>query len=125
MRVVGVAHDGAHALDLARSEDPDVAVVDLRMPGLSGLDVAQALRDEGARTRVLIVSAYEERELVTGALAAGAHGFFSKSATGAEIADAAVRCSRGVRVTPPWFDQEHGGDQLGAAGQSPDLARAS
>ena len=124
MRVVGVAHDGAHALALARSEDPDVAVVDLRMPGLSGLDVARTLREQGARTRVLIVSAYEEPELVSGALSAGAHGFFSKSSPGAAIADAAIRCSRGARVTPPWFDPGEAAPEPGAAAR-PGLLRAS
>ena len=93
MRVVGVAHDGAHALELAFREEPDIAVVDLRMPGLSGLDVAQELRGRAARTRVLIVSAFEEHELVTGALAAGAHGFFPKSAPAVEIARAAIACA--------------------------------
>lgn len=104
MRVVGVAPDGTHALDLARSEDPDIAVVDLRMPGVSGLDVAQTLRAEKRRTRILIVSAYDAPELVSVALDAGADGFYSKAASGAEIARAAIRCGRGAVVIPPGID---------------------
>jgi DNA-binding NarL/FixJ family response regulator len=85
--VVGEAADGAEALRLARALAPGAAVLDLRMPRASGSDVARALRAEGRRVVVLIVSVYDEPEVVLEALAAGAHGFVAKSDGPRELLD--------------------------------------
>ena len=70
--VVGISTNGQAALDDVRTHAPDVALVDLRMPGLSGADVARAVRARYPNTRVVILSAYDDREIVQLAVAAGA-----------------------------------------------------
>lgn len=77
--VVGEAADGDEALRLTRDLRPGAAILDLRMPRASGSDVARALRAEGRGVPVLIVSVYDEPEVVLDALAAGAQGFVAKS----------------------------------------------
>jgi two-component system nitrate/nitrite response regulator NarL len=85
LEVVAEARDGAEALELARQLEPDVALLDLRMPEASGSEVAAALRHEGSPTRVLVLSAYLEPEVVCAALLAGVHGYLSKDASRAAI----------------------------------------
>jgi two-component system, NarL family, nitrate/nitrite response regulator NarL len=86
--VVAQAGDGATALELARRLVPDVALLDQRMPEATGSEIASALRDEGSSTRVVVLSAYTEPELVGAALDAGVYGYLSKDASRAEIVGA-------------------------------------
>jgi two-component system nitrate/nitrite response regulator NarL len=79
--VVAQTHDGSAALALARRLVPDVALLDQRMPGPSGSEIAATLREEGSATRVVVLSAYDEPELVEAALDAGAAGYLSKDAS--------------------------------------------
>ena len=90
--VVAVLADGTSALSAARALRPDVALLDLRMPGLSGSQVAAALRREGSPTLVIILSAFDEPSLKESALHAGAIAFLSKEATAGEIAELVARC---------------------------------
>ncbi len=83
--VVGEAGDGAEALDLAASLEPDVLVLDLTMPGLSGLTVAERLRTAHAATRVLILSMHDHPEYVLQAVRAGASGYVLKDAQPDEL----------------------------------------
>jgi DNA-binding NarL/FixJ family response regulator len=92
LRVVGEAGDGAAALDLARAERPDVAVLDVRMPTLDGVRACKAIKQEVPETQVLILSAYEDDRYVFGLLAAGATGYILKDAPDDEIV-AAVRAA--------------------------------
>ena len=61
--IVAVCEDGAAALEEAHTRQPDLAFLDIRMPGLSGLDVAQALAAQGCRTHVVFVTAYEQHAI--------------------------------------------------------------
>jgi two-component system nitrate/nitrite response regulator NarL len=90
--VVAVLADGTSALSAIRALHPDVALLDLRMPGMSGSEIASALRREGSRTLVIILSAFDEPSLKESALHAGAIAFLSKEATAAEIAEIVTRC---------------------------------
>ena len=94
--VVGEAGDGAEALDLAASLEPDVLVLDLTMPKLSGLTVAERLRSARSPTRVLILSMHDHPEYVLQAVRAGASGYVLKDAQPDELR-AAVRAVRGGR----------------------------
>jgi two-component system, NarL family, nitrate/nitrite response regulator NarL len=96
----GGAADGQEALDMIRRERPTVAVLDMRMPKLDGREVMRRLREDGAQTRVLFISAYHGGELVLQALTAGAAGYLPKSATPDEICDAIRRISEGESVLP-------------------------
>jgi EAL domain-containing protein (putative c-di-GMP-specific phosphodiesterase class I)/ActR/RegA family two-component response regulator len=78
--VVGTARDATAAIDLARLEAPDVALVDVRMPGGGGTHVARLLRSSSLATRVVAVSAYTDPDIVVGMLKAGAVGYVAKDA---------------------------------------------
>ena len=95
LELVGQAEDGAVALEEIRSLDPDVCVLDVKMPGLGGVEVLLALEREGRAVRVVFVSAYFDSDVVYGALGSGASGYLSKDSTGDEICDALVAASRG------------------------------
>ena len=97
LTVVGQAIDGHEALKLINALQPDVAVLDYRMPGLTGAEVCQALRgkDEPPTTALLMLSAYEDGELVWGATSAGAVGYLGKTASPAEICNAIEYVGRG------------------------------
>jgi DNA-binding NarL/FixJ family response regulator len=90
IEVVAEAPDGREALRLCRELDPDVAILDLAMPGLNGIDAAQMLRERCPRTRVVILSMHGDSEHVHRALAAGASGYLLKGAASEEVL-AAVR----------------------------------
>ena len=88
--VVGEAGDGLQALELARKLSPAVAILDLAMPRLNGLEAARRIREELPRVRILVLTAHDEEEFVLPLVRAGAHGFLRKDCAAAELL-AAVR----------------------------------
>lgn len=99
--VVAEAEDGTEALGLIREHRPQVAVLDYRMPGMDGGEVAAAVNRDELPTRVLLVSAHDESAIVYKALQQGAAGFLSKESTRSELVSAVVRCSKGKDVLDP------------------------
>jgi DNA-binding NarL/FixJ family response regulator len=77
--VCGEAADGQAALDLAASEQPDVAVLDVSLPILNGIVVTRRMRQESPQTNVLLFTMHDDDETVSGGLAAGARGYLLKS----------------------------------------------
>ena len=77
--VCGEASDGAEAIQRARDLRPDLLVVDIRMPGLGGLEAARLLSRELPETTILIMSQYDPAQLLPSALEAGAHACVDKS----------------------------------------------
>jgi DNA-binding NarL/FixJ family response regulator len=98
--VVGVSTTGEGALDDVRTYSPDVALVDLRMPGLSGADVARTVRARYPSTRVVILSAYADEEIVRLALDAGAAAYVTKDSSPEEIVRAVYRAAAGDPAHP-------------------------
>lgn len=90
MRVVAAFADGHAAVRFAAREEPDVAIVDINMPGANGIDVARRLRAVSPRTRLLMLSMHVKAEYVQQALWAGANGYVLKESAGREVV-AAVR----------------------------------
>ncbi|MEK6310421.1 MAG: response regulator transcription factor [Curtobacterium sp.] len=88
MLLVGSAEDGASALPLIAEAAPDVALVDLRMPGMGGVELIRALRDGGSATRVVVLTTFDGDPETREALSAGAAGFLGKASEPAEILDA-------------------------------------
>jgi len=78
--VVGVMADGRDVADAAARLQPVVIVVDLNLPDVSGLDVCRQIRDSNPRVKVVVISARIDEAIRDEALAAGASGFFEKSA---------------------------------------------
>lgn len=90
IEVVGEAGTGREALELAASLRPDLVLLDIGLPDMSGLDVAARLGDTASQTRALMLSMYDNREYVLSALKAGACGYVLKDSTSKEII-AAIR----------------------------------
>ena len=101
VEVVGEAATGPQALELILQHRPDVALLDLHMPGLDGAQVAAAARCDAPQTRVLIISAYDDPEQVFDALEQGAAGFLHKEAMPAEIVAGVLACAAGDDVVSP------------------------
>ena len=98
--VVAEADDGTAALELIKTHQPDVALLDYRMPGMDGAQVAAAARRDDLPTRVLLLSAHDESAIVYHALAEGAAGFLPKESSRSEIVNAVLRCAKGSDVLP-------------------------
>ncbi len=95
---VAEAGTGREALEAIGRVHPDVALLDIQMSDLDGVQVARVITRESLSTRTLFLSAYFDQEIVYKALAAGAAGYLSKDARGNEIADAVVAVARGETV---------------------------
>ena len=99
--VVAEAGDGAQALRLAAATRPELVVLDLHLPDLSGVEVISGLLAENADIRILILSASGEHQDVLDAVKAGATGYLLKSASAAEFRDALDRTAIGDPVFTP------------------------
>lgn len=99
--VVAEADDGIAAFALIKEHAPQVALLDYRMPGLDGAQVAAAVRRDELATRVLLLSAHDESAIVYHALQEGAAGFLPKESTRAEIVNAVLDCANGRSVLSP------------------------
>ncbi len=97
LTLVAEAVDGDDALALIQALRPDVAVLDHRMPGLSGTEVCRAIHqdDDPGPTTVLILSAYEDADLVWDSVGTGAAGYVGKSASHGQICEAILAVGRG------------------------------
>ncbi|HVN29631.1 MAG TPA: response regulator transcription factor [Candidatus Binataceae bacterium] len=91
IQVVGEAADGHEALRQVRKLAPEVAVVDLSMPGLDGIEVTRQLAKESPKTRVIILTMHANQDYAARLLQAGAQGFIGKGASGAELAAAILK----------------------------------
>ncbi|MEU1289434.1 response regulator transcription factor [Kitasatospora sp. NPDC005856] len=78
IEVVGEAADGAEGVERARELDPDVVLMDLKMPGVDGIEALRTLKGEGSRSRILIVTSFTEHRTMVPALRAGAAGYVYK-----------------------------------------------
>ena len=101
IEVVGEAVDGRSAVDATRSLDPDVVVMDIAMPGLGGLEATLEIKKAGLRSKVLVLSQYDEREYVRRLLKAGVSGYLLKKSAGTELANAIRAVHRGGLVLDP------------------------
>ncbi len=101
LAVAASVDDGRAAMASIRDTSPDVALVDLRLPGLDGIAIARTVTREGLPTRILILSAYDDEGLVYGALEAGASGYLTKDAPRDEVVGAVRRVAAGQTVLGP------------------------
>lgn len=101
IEVSGRARDGHEALEKIESAQPDVALLDLRMPGLSGIEVARGIAKTAPNTSVILYTAFGERALLTEAMDAGARGFVLKEAPLTEVVRAVELVAAGRTYVDP------------------------
>lgn len=99
--VVAEAATGDEAITMATRHQPDVALVDIEMPGADGIEVARRLSGDGFAGKIIIVTTFGRPGYLSAAMAAGASGFLLKDAPAAELASAIRRVHRGERVVDP------------------------
>ena len=105
IRVVGEAGDYGELRTLMRAKSCDVLVLDINMPGRSGLDALHALKDEGSPVKVLIVSMYPEDQYAIRALRAGAFGYVNKGGDPQLIVQAVRMVAQGRKYVTPEIAQ--------------------
>ncbi len=98
IEVVGEADRGDSAVAQARALHPDVVILDIRMPGLNGLDATRRIRELVPATRVLMLTAYDDEQYVLEAMRAGAAGYLLKTAPGRELLSAVHTVGVGATV---------------------------
>lgn len=114
MSLVGAASNGKEAIEAFRRLRPDVTLMDLRLPDLSGIDVTIAIRSEFANARVIVLTTFERDVEVHRALKAGACGYLLKSMPPAQMIDMIRQVHGGKKCVPPEIAAglaEHVGDE--------------
>jgi two-component system, NarL family, response regulator LiaR len=101
LRIVAEESDGERALAAIRAHRPDVAVLDIQMPGLTGIEVARKLAGDGSLTSVVLLSMHKDASFVQAALDAGVEGYVVKEDAARELIDAIRAVARGdVYLSP-------------------------
>jgi DNA-binding NarL/FixJ family response regulator len=101
IRVVGEAGDGRAAIDLAERRRPNVVIMDVRMPGMDGLDATKELTEKAPDVAVLIFTAYSERSLLARGLESGAKGYILKEAPHETLVRAIEKVAAGESFIDP------------------------
>ncbi|MBS1825146.1 MAG: response regulator transcription factor [Acidobacteria bacterium] len=118
MTIVAETQSGFESVRLYRQHKPDVVIMDLRLPGMSGFDAIRAIRDSDETARIVVLSNYEGSEDVHRALEAGAVAYLTKDASAEELVQAIESAMRGKRYLPPalarLLGQRHPADELTA-----------
>lgn len=86
--IVGAVRDGRAALDAAAELEPDVVILDISMPELNGIEVADALRQAGSRAKIVFLTVHEDKDFARAALATGAEGYVIKPHLATELLEA-------------------------------------
>jgi NarL family two-component system response regulator LiaR len=100
MRIIASVGSGEEALDLARREPLDVALVDIDLPGIDGIELTRELRNLSSRTQVVIITAFQERDVMVRAMEAGACGFVPKTQAADGLIEIIRRAAAGEIVLP-------------------------
>src|SRR4028118_600844 len=98
VEVVGEAADGREALELCRASCPDLALMDVRMPIMDGLEATREIKRECPQTSILMVTTHESSDYLFEAVKAGAAGYILKNATKSQMSDAITRILGGDSV---------------------------
>ena len=100
LEVLEVTADGATAAEVAGSRRPDVALIDLQMPDVDGLETSRRIRASSTETAVIILTGSEDELAIGRAIQAGAHGYLRKTVAIQELADAVRRAHKRERLNP-------------------------
>jgi DNA-binding NarL/FixJ family response regulator len=111
----GEADNGRSALELVRNKKPDIAILDISMPGLNGLDTTRILQSEHLQTKVLILTMHDSESTADEVHQAGASGYLLKSDAGELLSEAVETLAAGGRFITPQFSSSANGLQQRAA----------
>jgi DNA-binding NarL/FixJ family response regulator len=100
LEVLDVTVDGATAAEAAESQRPDVALIDLQMPDVDGLETSRRIRSASTETAVIILTGSEDELAIGRAIQAGAHGYLRKTVAIRELAEAVRRAHKGEPLNP-------------------------
>jgi DNA-binding NarL/FixJ family response regulator len=106
IEVVGEAGDGIQAVEMCRALTPDVVLMDVRMPGIDGIEATRRVVAAGLPTRVLVLTTFRHDEYVWGALRGGASGFLLKRASPERLVDAVHTVAAGETLLDPAVTRE-------------------
>ncbi len=98
--IVAAASEGRQALDLSFRLDPDIAVLDINMPGLDGFQILQELRGTGSRAKVLLLTLHQTDDFVIRAIQSGAHGYVLKTRMSSDLRSAVDHALAGRLFAP-------------------------
>jgi DNA-binding NarL/FixJ family response regulator len=101
LEVVGEGEDGQQALELVARLQPDVAILDIRMPKLNGIEVVRQMKELSPDTKALILTAYDDDDYILALMEAGALGYLLKTTRAKELIDAVQRVHQGETVLQP------------------------
>lgn len=101
MFVVAQAQDGVEAIEMYRAHQPDVVILDLRMPKRNGIETIGVMRKEFGGARILVLSNYDAGDEIAAAIQAGARGFVSKDTSLINLMEAIRRINEGDDFIPP------------------------
>lgn len=99
--IVSEAADGPEAVDIALQSKPDVIVMDIRLPTMSGIEACRAIRNELPETKVIMLTSYADDEAVYGSIMAGAAGYLLKQTRGQDLTGAIERVAHGESLLDP------------------------
>ncbi len=100
LEVLGVSSSGEEAMETMRTRDPDVLLLDLRMPGMSGIDTLHAMARSRSRARAIVLTSFETDEDIYRAFQAGAQGYLLKDTSLKRMVEAIVTVHSGKRYVP-------------------------
>ncbi len=106
LEVVAEAANGEEAIEAARRLRPDIAIMDIAMPGVGGIEATRAIKADCPETAILVLSAYDDEPYLVALLEAGAAGFLLKNVNGHELVEAIRAVSRGESVLQPALNEK-------------------
>lgn len=101
IEVAGIVHNGRDAIGILEKQPVDVAVLDIRMPVMDGIETTRAIASQYPRTKVVILSMFKKKAFVKGVLDAGAMGYVLKDNSKEALVYAIHAVSKGARIIPP------------------------
>lgn len=101
LEVVAEAASGEEAIEAVRRLRPDIAIMDIAMPGIGGIEATRAIKADCAETAILVLSAYDDEPYLVALLEVGAAGFLLKNVNGSELVEAIRAVARGEAVLQP------------------------
>jgi DNA-binding NarL/FixJ family response regulator len=122
--IVGEASTGEEAIDRVQSLTPDVVFMDVRMPGIGGIEATRKIREVSPNTRVILFTVDESRNAISEAIQAGVSGYLLKDASAEELVDAAKHAIEGKAVIHPQLTRAFI-EEVQLAEKRPDVAPLS